>query len=262
MTLFFHLTQACLLLVSLASAESTASFFSQGVAAYTQADYAKASEFFLKALDENPQSSEVLTNLGLTEYKLGHIGSSLGFLRKALGISPYNSTAFEALKFATAQSHIKEIAHHSDFFEDLRRGFLLWIPFEGYLLLTAMLLLFSGWIWLGFWGRRKITQENEEAPPAFPFIGLFLSALCVLSVCLTLSKFIELSQVRATVLEDRVSAKLGPGDDQPVLFDLYEGIEVIQLRDDKDWAQVKYPGGLTGWVAKKSIMITSQRAPW
>jgi uncharacterized protein YgiM (DUF1202 family) len=133
------------------------------------------------------------------------------------------------------------------------------ISLNGFHLLTALLLFTSGVIWMRFLGRRRKASELEVAPPNTPFIGLLLLFGFMLSVIFTALKAYDLSVPRATIVADKVSAQTAPGDGQSVLFDLYAGFEVIVRSAANDWIQVSYPGGLTGWVKKDSLMSTSSK---
>ncbi|RYZ80842.1 MAG: hypothetical protein EOP06_24605 [Proteobacteria bacterium] len=97
----------------------------------------------------------------------------------------------------------------------------------------------------------------EEAPPGVPWIGVLLLVGFVFCASLTLLKAYDLSIPRATIVVDKVSAQTAPGEGQTALFDLYAGFEVIVRSAEKDWIQITYPGGLTGWVKKDSLLATS-----
>jgi hypothetical protein len=62
---------------------------------------------------------------------------------------------------------------------------------------------------------------------------------------------------RATIIADKVSAQIAPGEGQNSLFELYAGFEVLLSNTTPGWTQVRYPGGLTGWVKNDSLMPTS-----
>lgn len=231
--------------------------FNLGTKLYQDKNYDGALENFLKAEKFDPHSTATLTDLGLTYYKLQKKGLAIAYFRRALFIDPSLPAASSGLKFALSELEIKEIPHQIETFERVRADVLNGLSLGGFHLLTALLLVSSGLIWLKFWGRRRKALELEEAPPALPVIGIFLVLGFLLCLSLTLLKIYDLSMPRATVIADKVSAQMAPGEGQNSLFELYAGFEVVLRNSSQDWLQVNYPGGLTGWVKKDTLMPTS-----
>jgi tetratricopeptide (TPR) repeat protein len=231
--------------------------FSRGTKSYQEKNFTDAIAQFQQALDLHPDSATVLTNLGLSYFQTQQKGLAIAMLRRALFLDPSQVVAEDALKFALAQLEVKEIPHQLESYEKLRSGVLNSASLAGFNVLTALLLFSSGFIWLRFLGRRRKAFELEEAPPAVPVIGILLALGLVLSFSLSLLKLYDLSIPRATVIADKVSAQTAPGEGQSGLFDIYAGFEVIVRNAANDWVQINYPGGLTGWVKKDSLMATS-----
>lgn len=232
-------------------------YFSRGTKSYQEKKFDEAIFNFQKALDLHPESSTVMTDLGLSYFQVQKKGLSIAMLRRALFVDPSQSVAEAALTFVLSQLEVKEIPHQIETYERLRSNILNMASLNGFNLLSALLLFASGFLWLQYLGRRRKAFEAETAPPATPVIGLLLSLGLAFSICFTLLKIYDLSIPRATVIAGKVSAQTAPGEGQSGLFDLYEGFEVIIRNAANDWIQVSYPGGLTGWVKKDSLMVTS-----
>jgi hypothetical protein len=231
--------------------------FARGTKSYQEQKFADAIGYFHNALDLHPDNATVLTDLGLSYFQNNQKGLSIAMLRRALYIDPSQSVAEAALKFVLSQLEVKEIPHQIETYERLRSSVLNSLSLSGFHLLTALLLFSSGFIWLRFLGRRRKSFELEETPPTTPMIGLLLAAGLLLSFSFTVLKIYDLSVPRATIIADKVSAQTAPGEGQTGLFDLYAGFEVIIRNATSDWIQISYPGGLTGWVKKDSLMATS-----
>lgn len=234
-------------------------YFSRGTKSYQTKNFAEAILNFEKALDLHPESPTVLTDLGLSYFQVQKKGLSIAMFRRALFIDPSQPVAEAGLKYALSQLEIKEIPHQIETYERLRNTVLNSISLSGFHLLTALLLFASGFIWLQYLGRRRKAMELETAPPNTPVIGLFLSISLILVAGFTVLKVYDLTIPRATVIADKVSAQTAPGEGQSGLFDLYAGFEVIIRNAASDWIQVSYPGGLTGWVKKDTLMSTSSK---
>jgi hypothetical protein len=232
-------------------------YFSRGTKSYQEKKFEDAALNFEKSLDLHPDSATVLTDLGLSYFQLQKKGLSIAMFRRALYIDPSQAVAEAALKFVLSQLEIKEIPHQIETYERLRSSILNSVSLSGFHLLTALLVFACGFIWLRYLGRRRKAFETETAPPGIPFIGLLLGIAMVLSFSFTILKIYDLTIPRATIVADKVSAQTAPGDGQSSLFDLYAGFEVIVRNVANDWIQVSYPGGLTGWVKKDSLISTS-----
>jgi tetratricopeptide (TPR) repeat protein len=231
--------------------------FSRGTESYQKKKFAEAIPYFHRALDLHPEDPNVLTDLGLCYFQTQQRGLSVAMLRRALFIDPSLSVAEAALKFVLSQLEIKEIPHQIETYERLRASVLNSASLAGFNLLTVLLLFSSGFIWLRFFGQRRKAFELEVGPPSAPLIGLLLTLGLLVSASLAILKIYDLSVPRATVIADKVSAQTAPGEGQTGLFDLYAGFEVIVRNAANEWIQISYPGGLTGWVKKDSLMATS-----
>jgi len=234
-------------------------YFRRGTQSYQNKKFDDAILNFEKALDLHPDSPAVLTDLGLSYFQIKKKGLSIAMFRRALFVEPSQRVAEAGLSYVLSQLEVKEIPHQIETYERLRSTVLNSVSLNGFHVLSLLLLFSSGFIWLKFLGRRRKSFELEEAPPSTPVIGLLLVVGFTFSVIFTALKVYDLNIPRATIITDKVSAQTAPGDGQSGLFDLYEGFEVIVRNAANDWIQVSYPGGLTGWVKKDSLMSTSSK---
>ncbi|WP_413559320.1 tetratricopeptide repeat protein [Bdellovibrio sp. HCB209] len=234
-----------------------AALFKQGTQHYAAKEYDKSRDAFAKALEKDPHNATTLTNLALAQFQLGQKPLSIGLFRKALTIDPELKPAQAGLKFALTQMEIKEIPHQIETYESVRAKLLAPVSLTVYLIITALLLFAAGWILIGFMGQRRRALAEEKASPGFPVIGTILGVGFLFSATLLGLKFFDQSIIRATIVEDKVSLQSAPGDNQVALLDLYGGMEVIVQNDNNEWAQVTYPGSITGWVKKSAILRTN-----
>lgn len=236
--------------------------FESGVNAYQNKQYKEACEFFLAAEQKNPDNPTVLTNLGLCHYQLGKKSWAIAYFRRALNFYPGFTAAKQGLNFAQSKLEIKELPHQIQNYEILREWVLMPFSLSTFLFFSALFFGFASWLLINYLGKRKWSRIEDSASPTTPIIGiLFLTAFIT---CITLTGFkIYDSQItRATVVEDKIPVVTAPGENQASLFDLYGGLEIILRTQSGDWAQVTYPGGLTGWVKKSALYITSKESIW
>ncbi|MGZ3742956.1 MAG: hypothetical protein ACXWRA_03770 [Pseudobdellovibrionaceae bacterium] len=234
-------------------------YFGRGTKNYQDKKFPEAILNFEKALDLHPESVTVLTDLGLSYFQVQKKGLSIAMFRRALFIDPSQVVAEAALKFVLSQLEIKDIPHQIGTYERLRSTVLNSLSINTLHFLTLLLFFSSIFIWLRHWGQRRKAFEQELATPGIPLIGITLSMGLMLSAFFTVLKVYDLSIPRATVITDKVSVQTAPGEGQNGLFDIYAGFEVIVRNVANDWIQVSYPGGLTGWVKKDSLMGTSSK---
>ena len=242
--------------VAAAQTEMPADLFRKGTEFYVAKDYAKAQESFKQSLDQDPNNSVTITNLALTEFQLGNKALAIGLLRKALDIDPDLEVAKAGLKFALTQMAIKEVPHQIETYESLRAKLLQPVPLTGFLILSALSLFACGWVLISYGGRRKKALETETALPGFPVIGTLLGTLFIAFTVLLALKIYDATVLRGTIVDEKVSVQTAPGDKAVVILDLYAGMEVISHKTEGEWVQITYPGSLTGWIKKSSLLMT------
>lgn len=239
-----------------AQSESSADFFKQGTQLYVAKDYTKAQESFTKALAQDPHNATILTNLALTEFQLDHKPLSVGLLRKALQTEPELPTAVAGLKFVLSQMQIREVPRQIETYETLRLNLLQPVPLTAYLVLSTLLFFAAGWLLLSYTGRRRRALLEEKALPGFPTIAALLTVGFVIFTGLLTLKIYDSSILRGTIIEEKIALQTAPGENQVAILDLFGGMEVIAHTIQGDWVQVTYPGSLTGWIKKSSLLLT------
>ncbi len=238
------------------TAESSVDLFQQGTQSYTAKDYKKSQELYQKALELDPSNATVLTNLALTEFQLGNKPLAIGLLRKALASDPELQTAQAGLKYISEQTQIRQIPHKIQTYESIRSNLLQPVPLSAFLILSALFFLTAGWTLINFAGKRRRALLEEHALPGFPVIASLLSLGFVIFTGLLALKIYDGTVTRATIIEEKVSVQTAPGDNQVAILELFGGMEVITHEVKEDWVQVTYPGSLTGWIKKSSLLMT------
>jgi tetratricopeptide (TPR) repeat protein len=232
--------------------------FKAGISAFQKNDLKQARVAFQESLQSDPLNPASLFNLGLVEQKSGNFGLALALWRKALAHTPGYDPALEAVRFASSKLERREIAHEASLWESLRTVALLNIALYKYVVLCAVFLLLSGWLLLRYFGARRRALLDEQPLPPFPTVATIFAAGFLLTAFLSAAKAYDQSMVRATILPKKVEARSTPDNEGTMLFDLYEGLEVVVGQLTGEWAQVTYPGGSTGWVPKTAIFMTDE----
>ncbi|HEX4924711.1 MAG TPA: GW dipeptide domain-containing protein [Bdellovibrionales bacterium] len=241
--------------------------YNEAIALFQQGKFEEAKAKFEQSVQTQGPNPYLLYNLALTELKLGRVGPALGLWRKALDLDPGFGRARDAIEHTNEKMKIKELPHKITATETLRKKLLSHFSLSDFLLLTALSLASAGWLGLSYFGRRFRAKKGEDRAPAFPGIALLLSLSFVAFATLTVLKAVDENQTRATVIAPKIEARAGPGAEQASLFELFEGMEVIvreslKTDDEKQWVQVTYPGGMTGWIPAETMMISSGAGTW
>ncbi|MBX2996247.1 MAG: hypothetical protein KF681_15585 [Bdellovibrionaceae bacterium] len=258
-TLFFQGLLLCVFLASgpLAGAqESTVPPFQAGIESYQKQDYSAAQTAFEAALKDRPWEASVLTNLALTHYRLGQRGWALGYARRALHFEPGHTEASQLIAAIAQEGKLRDLPHRIEVWELLHHNVLTAASAPAFVALLLLMTVAALWAWLSFFGARRRALASENALPGFPFLPVLFSILFVTSALLALAKWKDASDLRGTVVVERVQALTAPSDQSPSLFELIEGLEVVVRKTEGDWLQVTFPGAMTGWVPKSALLLT------
>jgi hypothetical protein len=236
--------------------------FEAGVVSYQAKKYDEARLAFSQALEKDPLNVQALTNLALVQFQLGQKAWAVALLRKAHNLNPDFSTPKASLDYILPQLDVKEIPHEIQMWETIRTNFIVPFTLTGFLVLTALCLFATGWLWLQYIGKRREAFREEKPYPAFPTIPTMIALIFTTVLALTLMKVIDQGIPRATVVNEKVTVYSAPSEQSVGLFDIFGGLEVVLGQENGDWIQITYPGALTGWVPKNSVFQTSGRAAW
>lgn len=230
-----------------------------GIKSFQEKKYNLAKEAFKRTWQLSQENVFALFNWGLSEFYLGNLGMAAAAWRKALFLSPDFGAARQALDYVQTTSNLNGNISGKSHWETFRNQVLNRITIHQILSLTLISLLASGWLIVRYLGRRT-TALNEELPmPPLPTIGLLLLVLFLVGQTISALKIYDHLQPRATIIKDRIMVHSAPTETSSELFELYGGVEVILKRSQDNWSQVRYPGGLTGWVKNQWIFHTSGR---
>ncbi len=230
------------------------SIFQKATAAYKKQNLDEAKLLFTEFLNKTP-SSEVYYNLGLVEYEAKNIGPAVGFWRKALELDPHNRLAEQSLAFIQKRIEHPELNRQNDNLEILHERLLKHSQLEYLTLLSVFIFVAATWLLLSYLGERRRSREQQLAQPALPWISGLLFVLFIFSSFISGAKLYDLNVSRATVLLNKISVLSAPDPESTLLFELFEGLEVVVESSHGDYLQVTFPGGMTGWTLKKNLLL-------
>lgn len=245
-----------------AYADDINSSYTAGLKSYQDSKFEQAKQDFLTALQEEPQNPFINYNLALTEWKLGRLGISLALLRRAQYTDPTFEEAIRAEASVREGLKIKDLPHQISLWETIRGQLLKNLSLNSLLGVLALVLGVAGFTGPKYLGARRRNAEEENSEPANPTAFAASCVLLLIVLVTTALKFYDLTLHRGTIVVEKVEALSGPEAGASGLFELFEGLEVIVRRtfldsNNKEWAQVTYPGGMTGWVLSENLVSHS-----
>ncbi len=233
--------------------------FAKGIQQLQANDPSGALASFRESLLQHPDDPAVLTNLGIAAQSAGQKGWSIAYLREALTLGTGLKQTRQALEFSLSQLQVKELPHEIQAWEKLRENILVGISLPWLLFFNGGALLLFGVVWINFFKLRKVAFENETPLPALRVMHWSASTVFVVAVGLVACKILDLSEVRGTIIAEKVQAYSAPSSEAPGLFEITEGLEVLVQREEGTWFQIRYPGGPTGWVRADQVHLTQSK---
>ena len=236
--------------------------FQMGSESYEKGLYEEAEQYFLQALQVSPQNVAVLTNLGLIKYQKKEKGYAVAFWRKSIAIDPHFETAQQALSHSLKELSPLPSTQVYFHWEKFRKSFLVQIPFSFYMSCCLITFLLAMMLLISYWSQRRRAKLKYSMPSPFPLKILFLFFVAFVSFSLASMQTLDQLQTRATIIEERVPAHLAPSLQQPELFFLFAGGEVLVKKNTENWVQVQSSQGMVGWVPRKALFYTSGSSIW
>ncbi len=252
-----------------AQAESFDELFKAGVRFFQEEKFEEAKITFQKAVQIEKNNVSALINLAFSEYKLGHRGVALGYLRRAQYWQPNSTEAIQLYEKIYSEMPVKQIPHRHSFYEGIQSAVLSKISLQSLLLVIFLMFMGGGLGLIQFFYRKRSFQKAVETleegssmnlqAPTFSWItGVMFLGFVLISVLGAL-KVYDLETPKGTVIEEKVSVKTAPSEEESEVMMLFEGLEVEVLSRKAGWLQVYYPGSYAGWVPEKSLLILSDR---
>lgn len=241
--------------------------FARAVQSFKAGKTDDAKNTFLALERSMPGNPAVLLNLGLIAMKEHRPGAALGLWRKGLTEHPTHAELSNAVQWGRTRLQKPNVTYDYNAWESYRSKVLLQVSPPAVVITSAVFFLLAGWLWLRWWGRRRLAREEELAGPATPLAAIFITGFFAFLFFVSITLFLDRLDVRATVLQPKLSVLSAPDPEATILFDVFEGLEVlvrdVRLVGNNKWRRITFPGGLTGWVRDEDVFSTvdpSERA--
>ena len=216
---------------------------------YNAGRYAEAAEQYEILVSQGVRDGSVCYNMGNAYFKSGRLGLAILNYERALEQMPGDADTKANLEFANTL--ITDVVEGPDlppyvaWLVDLYRA--LDPSFSAFLLSIAFILggAAVSVLILGRW-------PFLRAPAIYALV--FSSVLAVVGAGVLAGKTYSSSDgVDAIVLVPISDVRSGPGETNPQLVEIHEGLKVNILGSREGWLQVSLPNGVTGWIRENHV---------
>ena len=223
--------------------------FERAEVLYQNERYLEAAESYEAMRGQGLEDGALYYNLGNAYFKAGRLGRAILNYERALVLMPGDAETRANLTFANEL--IADTVEPSplpllirwavDFYRHLSPGIAARILSVSFLLtgVTVTLLIVDRWS-----GLRSFVLVSVVAFGSVSFV----SGIVLATKLITVSKIVE-----AVVLAENAYVRSGPGDGNPRLAEIHEGLKVRVLSHREGWYQVSLANGLTGWTQQDNV---------
>jgi len=236
-----------LLLMQLA-VESPREAFARAEALYQEQDYRGAAEVYETIRGLGIEDAALYYNLGNAYFKAGELGQSVLSWERALALAPGDEDIRTNLSFANelVAESVEEaplplvIRWAVDAYRSLRPDVLAWLLSIAIVLggVAVSLVLLDVW-----------RSGAAAIVVACAVVALGSGAALAAKVSA------QSNRVDAIVLTENAYVRSGPGDANPRLAEIHEGVKVRVVATREGWYQVSLANGLTGWLRASEIEV-------
>ena len=229
-------------------AETPEEIFGRGNEAYEAREYETAVEAYESVLKYKIQDARVEYNLGNARFRLGQLGPAILHYERARRLDPTDqdiqdnmnyarSFCFDLLEPAATPAPIRWMHHLQDRIGPDRH---LWM------------------IWAVVWCCAILIAWSASRPGRFRaahgwMVAAFLAVILVLGLSWSRTYDRIEGRTLAVVLNNTTEVLAGPGEGNPTLFTIHEGLTVEVRMVREEWIQVSLPNRLNGWVPADSV---------
>jgi tetratricopeptide (TPR) repeat protein len=223
--------------------------FQRGEELYREGRYEEAAEQYEALISQGVVDGALCYNLGNAYFKSGRLGLAILNYERALRQMPGDDDTKANLAFANElivdvvqrPPMPSYVAWAVDLYHALDPDLCAALLSVSFLLggaATAILIV-------GRWPQLR-------TPAIYTLVVVGVVTLLSASV-LTAKVQSSAERVEAIVLAQALDVRSGPGESNPQLAEIHEGLKVSVLGGREGWLQIRLPNGLTGWVREADV---------
>ena len=234
--------------ISRASSEAATTLYNLGNDHYANEEYVKAIEAYREALHSGAEHYAIYYNLGNAYMKTDDLGRAVLSYERALRLNPHDEDLLFNHGYATGLVRGGIETPELGWFHGVLKTFYSrFSPNQALFAASTFYVLF----WIGIILRAFFGGWVREIVLYLLVITIvFFLSFTGLSYAKIHEEVLKHSGV---VLDDSVEVRSGPGEENTVLFTLYEGIKFNVRNRRGGWHQITLTNGLSGWIPGKTF---------
>lgn len=222
--------------------------FAEANRAYKQSQYEEAARKYEQIIQYGIHNAAVYYNLGNARFKLNHLGQAILNYEKARRLDPGDADIAENLAFSSAMRVDKVDEPETPLWMVMLSMLHNLIRLKSQLAALIVLWLLAN---AGFALRFVRRDELSRRVAAYVMAG---ALLLLLPTALSAGvKIRQQSQWEGVVVTEKADLLSGPGEGNPVLVSVHEGLKVEIRSEVSGWYQVVLPNGWNGWVRRSAL---------
>lgn len=229
-----------------AASEEVTAFFNAGNSLYQEGKYTEAKEKYEQCIDSGYVSGPLYYNLGNCCFKLGNLGKTIVFYRRAEKLLPRDPEIKANLNYVNSLLEDRVMTPQKNWFLDKVGSIVKLFSLGNWISLSAflwLLLVCLGIVAIFFRKLRKFCSY-------LAITSIILLIVCFHSIFVQYESYIT---PRGIVLVKELPVYYGPSEGDVEAFVLHEGAEVAIKKQERDWCQIQIADGKAGWVSAASI---------
>jgi tetratricopeptide (TPR) repeat protein len=229
--------------------ESPQEAFARAEAFYQEQAYTEAAEVYESIRAAGIEDATLYYNLGNAYFKAGQIGLSILSYERALRLAPGDEDTRTNLRYANelVAGGVDEapvplaLRWAVDVYQSVQPDFLAMMLSGAFVLAGVALTL--------------VLYDAFAEWRSTALVALLASATLALASAGALAAKIRAGErrVEAIVLTENAYVRSGPGDANPRLAEIHEGLKLRVVSQRGEWYQVSLANGLTGWLRDSEI---------
>lgn len=205
--------------------------------------YDEAAANFRQLAEAGYDTADVHFNYGTSALRAGHRGEAILALRRALRIDPEDQDAAFNLDAARKGNIDKIVGTREE--EPLVERIGARVPAQ----FATRLFLATWWIGLlALFGAARLGREWLAWAG-----GVTVAASLVLGALTGTAAYHRHHSTHGVVVAASTQVREGPAADFKASFEIHEGLEVRVVANDGEFARIRLPNGVEGWVASKDV---------
>ncbi len=211
---------------------------------YNDGNYESAMEKYEYLTDSGIRNHIIYYNLGNCYFKIGKLGKTILFYKRAQKLRPNDSDINFNLDFVRAR-RVDEVKTSQ--LPKIVISFLnlLKYPSINILSIITTFLYFglASIICLSLFGKMKLT----------PTLKIALPIALVLTLTIFWGNLTRINKQEGVLLDKIAEVRSGPSEDYTLIFTIHEGMEIKVLECQGEWAKIVLPNGFEGWLKTNQI---------